>query len=100
MYIQWADGNTGEMLNSFQNVYFYLKVRCVLIKYTAKNAQPVQGCCAAHIVHSCQQCCSALLTTMSNVGSKTLNNAVLTALNWLCVFTRVGLSYAANVIIT
>ena len=26
---------------------------------------------------------------MNNVGSKTLNNAVLTALNRLCVFTRV-----------
>ena len=27
---------------------------------------------------------------MNNVGSKTLNNAVLTALNRLCVFTRVA----------
>ena len=36
-----------------------------------------------------QQSCSILLTTMNNVGSKTLNNAVLTALNRLCVFTRV-----------
>ena len=30
---------------------------------------------------------------MSNVGSKTLNNAVLTALNKLCVFTRVTQYY-------
>ena len=37
-----------------------------------------------------QQYCSILLTTMNNVGSKTLNNVVLTALNRLCVFTRVA----------
>ena len=37
-----------------------------------------------------QQYCSILLTTMNNVGSKTLNNGVLTALNRLCVFTCLG----------
>ena len=41
-------------------------------------------------LHQAQQYCSILLTTMNNVGSKTLNNAVLTALNRLCVFTRVA----------
>ena len=40
-------------------------------------------------LNQAQQYCSILLTTMNNVGSKTLNNAVLTALNRLCVFTRV-----------
>ena len=39
-------------------------------------------------LNQAQQYCSILLTTMNNVGSKALNNAVLTALNRLCVFTR------------
>ena len=49
-------------------------------RYTAKNydlfkvvENRMQQCCAAHIVHSCQQCCSALLSL--NQHAIRLNNA-------------------------
>ena len=32
MYRQWADRNTGEMRQSFQNVYFHVNARCVRMK--------------------------------------------------------------------
>ena len=61
----------------------------LLCCYTQQKTHSIEQCCAAHIVHSCQQHCSALLylirtqqycslllTTVNNVGSTTLLNPV------------------------
>ena len=82
--------------------------------YMAKNyhlfkvvENRMQQCCAAHIVHSCQQYCSALLSlnqpaircnnaertillmTMNNVGSTTLLHPVFNNLEQVIIFRLV-----------
>ncbi len=51
---------------------FIQKISIIGMRYTAKNydlfkvvENRMQQCCAAHIVHSCQQYCSALLSLIA-----------------------------------
>ncbi len=67
-----------------ERIYQRLLMCCVMYIYTTKNydlfkvvENRMQQCCAAHIVHSCQQHCSALLHLIQAAsGSTMLNNIV------------------------
>jgi hypothetical protein len=55
-----------------------------------------EQCFAAHVVHVLSTIyCSILLTTVNNVGSKTLFNPVFISIASTCAFLRVQLNIAA-----